>query len=118
MNPPHAYTCYIHLVVQPSSSPISITFSVIYFPLWFIKSSRSLSRVRLFATPWTVAHQASPSMGFSKQEYWSGVPVPSPASIKYRSSHTNTHRHTHSQHRLENKKRWGGKSKEKQQRTC
>ena len=38
-----------------------------------------LSRVRLFATPWTVAYQAPPSMGFSRQEYWSGVPLPSPA---------------------------------------
>ena len=37
-----------------------------------------LSRVRLLATPWTVAHQAPPSMGFSRQEYWSGVPLPSP----------------------------------------
>ena len=37
-----------------------------------------LSRVWLFATPWTVAHQAPPSMGFSRQEYWSGVPLPSP----------------------------------------
>ena len=36
---------------------------------------KSLSRVRLFATPWTVAHQASPSMGFSRQEYWSGLPL-------------------------------------------
>ena len=35
------------------------------------------SRVRLFATPWTAAHQAPPSMGFSRQEYWSGVPLPS-----------------------------------------
>ena len=34
------------------------------------------SRVRLFATPWTVAYQASPSMGFSRQEYWSGLPFP------------------------------------------
>ena len=34
---------------------------------------KSLSRVRLFATPWTVAHQAPPSMGFSRQEYWSGL---------------------------------------------
>ena len=34
----------------------------------------SLSRVRLFATPWTVAHQAPPSMAFSRQEYWSGLP--------------------------------------------
>ena len=38
---------------------------------------KSLSRVRLFATPWTAAHQASPSMGFSRQEYWSGLPLPS-----------------------------------------
>ena len=38
---------------------------------------KSLSRVRLFATPWTAAYQAPPSMGFSRQEYWSGVPLPS-----------------------------------------
>ena len=37
-----------------------------------------LSRVQLFATPLTVAYQASQSMGFSRQEYWSGVPLPSP----------------------------------------
>ena len=37
---------------------------------------KSLSRVRLFATPWAVAYQAPPSMGFSRQEYWSGVPLP------------------------------------------
>ena len=40
---------------------------------------KSLSRVRLLATPWTAAFQAPPSMGFSRQEYWSGVPLPSPA---------------------------------------
>ena len=38
----------------------------------------SLSPVRLFATLWTVAHQAPPSIGFSRQEYWSGLPLPSP----------------------------------------
>ena len=38
----------------------------------------SLSRVWLFATPWTVAHQASSSMEFSRHEYWSGLPFPSP----------------------------------------
>ena len=38
---------------------------------------KSLSHVRLFVTPWTVAHQAPPSMGFSRQEYWSGLPFPS-----------------------------------------
>ena len=38
----------------------------------------SLSHVQLFVTPWTAAYQAPPSMGFSRQEYWSGVPSPSP----------------------------------------
>ena len=40
-----------------------------------------LSRVRLFATPWTVAYQALPSMGFSRQEYWSGLPFLSPGDL-------------------------------------
>ena len=39
---------------------------------------KSLSRVRLFTNPRTAAHQALPSMGFSRQEYWRGVPLPSP----------------------------------------
>ena len=39
---------------------------------------KSLSHVWLLATPWIAAHQAPPSMGFSRQEYWSGVPLPSP----------------------------------------
>ena len=39
---------------------------------------KSLSRVRLLTTPWTAAYQAPPPMGFSRQEYWSGVPLPSP----------------------------------------
>ena len=42
------------------------------------KKVKSLSHVRFFETPWTVAYQAPPSMGFSRQEYWSGVPLPSP----------------------------------------
>ena len=41
---------------------------------------KSLSRVRLLATPWTTVYQTPPSMGFSRQEYWSGVPLPSPLS--------------------------------------
>ena len=40
-----------------------------------------LSPVRLFVTPWTVAYQAPPSMGFSRQEYWSGLPFPSPGDL-------------------------------------
>ena len=42
---------------------------------------KSLSRVQLFATPWTVAHQVPPSMGVSRQEYWSGLPFPSPGDL-------------------------------------
>ena len=40
-----------------------------------------LSHVQVFATPWTVAYQAPPSMGFSRQEYWSGLPFPSPGDL-------------------------------------
>ena len=82
---------------------------------WKVKV-KLLSRVRLFATPWTVAHQAPLSMGFSRQEYWSGVLLPSPmlmaalfiiANIWKQSIcplmtmdkkcviHTHTHMHTH-----------------------
>ena len=42
---------------------------------------KSLSRVRLFATPWTAASQAPPSMGFPRQEYWSWLPFPSPGDL-------------------------------------
>ena len=49
---------------------------------WKVKV-KSLSRVRLFETPWTAAHQAPLSMGFSRQEYWSGVSLPSPYTHYY-----------------------------------
>ena len=45
------------------------------------KKVKSLSRVRLFETPWTAACQAPPSMGFSRQEYWSVLPFPSPGDL-------------------------------------
>ena len=54
---------------------VAISFSNAW--KWRVKV-KSLSRVPLFATPWTAAHQAPPSTGFSRQEYWSGVPLPSP----------------------------------------
>ena len=44
---------------------------------------KSLSPVRLFVTPWTEAYRAPPSMGFSRQEYWSGLPFPSPGDLPY-----------------------------------
>ena len=54
---------------------IAISFSNAW--KWKVKV-KSLSRVGLLATSWTAAYQAPPSMGFSRQEYWSGVPLPSP----------------------------------------
>ena len=45
------------------------------------KKVKLLSHVQLFATPWTVAYQASLSMGFSRQEHWSGLPFPSPGDL-------------------------------------
>ena len=47
---------------------------------WKVKV-KSFSPVRLLATPWTAAFQAPPPMGFSRQEYWSGIPLPSPRSL-------------------------------------
>ena len=47
---------------------------------WKVKV-KSVSHVRLLATPWTAAYQAPPSMGFSRQEHWSGVPLPSPNTL-------------------------------------
>ena len=45
------------------------------------KKEKSPSRVWLFATPWTVADQPPPFMGFSRQEFWSGLPFPSPGDV-------------------------------------
>ena len=56
---------------------VAISFSNAW--KWKVKV-KSLSHVWLFATPWTAAYQAPPSMGFFRQEYWSGVPLPSPLS--------------------------------------
>ena len=54
---------------------IAISFSNAW--KWRVKV-KSFSRVRLLANPWTAAYQAPLSMGFSRQEYWNGVPLPSP----------------------------------------
>ena len=54
---------------------VAISFSNAW--KWKVKV-KSLSRIQLLATPWTAAYQAPPSMGFSRQEYWNGVPLPSP----------------------------------------
>ena len=57
---------------------VAISFSNAW--KWKVKV-KLLSRVWLLATPWTAAHQAPPSMGFSRQEYWSGLPLPSPSEV-------------------------------------
>ena len=54
---------------------VAISFSNVW--KWKVKV-KSLSHIRLLVTPWTAAHQAPPPMGFSRQGYWSGVPLPSP----------------------------------------
>ena len=80
------YSC-VRLCTTPPGSPIpgilqertlewvAISFSNAW--KWKVKA-KLLSRVWLLVTPWTAAYQAPPSMGFSRQEYWSGVPLPSP----------------------------------------
>ena len=50
-------------------------------PFWGKSALNRFSHVRLFVTPWTVAHEASLSMEFSRQEYWSGLPFPSPGDL-------------------------------------
>ena len=69
--------CSVHGVLQARTLEwVAISFSNAC--KWKVRV-KSLSRVRLFATPWTAAHQAPSSMGFSRQEYWSGLPLPSPS---------------------------------------
>ena len=63
---------------HPWDSPGTNTGVGCHFLLQCMKVKvKSLSRVRLLATPWTAAYQAPPSMGFARQEYWSGLPLPS-----------------------------------------
>ena len=60
---------------------VRILSLVMVFTVFMKVKVKSLSRVRLFVTPWTVAYQTPPSMGFSRQEYWSGLPFPSPGDL-------------------------------------
>ena len=59
----------------------NLPFQVWSSPITPLSSIQQLSHVRLLVTPWTAAHQAPPSMGFSRQEYWSGVLLPSPREV-------------------------------------
>ena len=64
---------------------VAISFSNAW--KWKVKV-KSLSCAPLLATPWTAAYQAPPSMGFSRQEYWSGLPLPSPVQTSFKGKET------------------------------
>ena len=77
---------------SPPGSPIPGIFqartlewvAISFSNAWKLKVKvKLLSRVRLLVTPWTAAHQAPASMGFPRQEYWSGVPLPSPRILEW-----------------------------------
>ena len=63
---------------EPPGKPMTTGVGILLLLLLLLSH---VSHVRLLATPWTVAYQAPPSMGFSRQEYWSGLPLPSPVGI-------------------------------------
>ena len=78
---------WVHLQLclwgHPTARPLKISMLETWSMLshGFETEVKSLSRVWLFATPWIVAYHAPPSMGFSRQEYWSGLPFPSPGDL-------------------------------------
>ena len=80
-------SCIVFFTLKTESPPpVFIDWcqegNIFHEPCWgFWSEVKSLSRVWLFATPWTVAYQAPPSMGFSRQQYWSGLPFPSPGDL-------------------------------------
>ena len=71
--------CHNYNIALQLDSRTFVTFMILYY-LTIVKV-KLFSHVRLFATPWTVAHQAPLSMGFSRQEYWSGLLFPSPGNL-------------------------------------
>ena len=84
---PYEAVCYFpncnlsnHLYFQMYSHIASVLLDTMC-PLSIFIFFKSLSCVRLFVTSWTAAHQAPQSMGFSRQEYWSGLPFPSPGDL-------------------------------------
>ena len=60
---------------------LALTITKAFLVITVVSEVKSLSLVQLFVTPWTVAYQAPPSLGFSRQEYWSGLPFVSPGDL-------------------------------------
>ena len=69
----------VHILLKPGLENFEHYLSKVMLKI--LVKVKSLSRVQLFATLWTVVYQAPLSMGFSRQEYWSGLPFPSPADL-------------------------------------
>ena len=89
-----------HDLLQGIFLPQKLNLSLLYYGemLYHLSHQRRegklLSRVQLFATPWTVAHQAPLPMGLSRQEYWSGLPLPSPLEKSLTNNSNNIKQHT------------------------
>ena len=77
-NLPHPGTEPGFTALQVDSLPTELPGKPLHVLLLLLSR---ISRVRLCATPWTAAYQTPPSMGFPRQEYWSGVPLPSPLHV-------------------------------------
>ena len=89
---------------RPWDSPVKNTGVGCHFLPQCIKwkvKVKSLSRVRLLVTPWTAAYQAPPSMGLSRQEYWSGLPFPSPKPCIFKPKSCNLGKNDKSIHDLD-----------------
>ena len=76
----------IQVLLKKNSPVLDAHFQATYWPFgawfnWKKEKVKSLSCVQLFATPWAIAYQSPPSMGFSRQEYWSRLPFPSPGDL-------------------------------------
>ena len=67
---------------EEGKTTIPFRYDLNQIPYDYTVKVKSLSHVQLFAIPWTVVYQASLSMGFSRQEYWSGLPFPSPGDLR------------------------------------
>ena len=74
-------TFVIHTRNHKKASRTKMYIIHLYVCVYFTKRWKNKHRVQLFVTPWSVAHQAPPSMGFSRQECWSGLPFPSPENL-------------------------------------
>ena len=77
----HFHSLLISILIMYTCNTLSRAWTKKSSPALDHVKVKLLSRVHLFATPWTVAYQAPLSMGFSRQEYWSGLPFPSPGDL-------------------------------------